>query len=302
MARAAEDAVLCKTFGLRGDIGSAEREPVYAFLLCARHRAETSAPGPQKSRLRRSIRLSSLPRVIIQHIARVLYVPQYVAEFDVFNDRFRDKIWFAPGALAKFVDHRLSDLAVTCLEFHKRDVLNSVRLLNPLKRTRTYIELKISNAWYGTTVRCGGVKLRCDCYDESAPDDREGEMVSVQVGGQHYYIPAFDHSWTWVSDPVIFGLLVDTIRGCVSFRMNGIDGPCLDNSNLDGFNDKTRTLISISGLPPNDVQSMQVTNDVQSMQVEVSSPPCPPSLRAAALKSPADHVLDGSLGAYDDED
>ena len=87
MALAIEDAVLCKTFGLRGDIGSAEREPVYAFLLCARHRAGTSAPGPQKSRLRRSIRLSSLPREIIQHIARVLYVPQYVAEFDAFNDR-----------------------------------------------------------------------------------------------------------------------------------------------------------------------------------------------------------------------
>ena len=295
MARATEDAVLCKTFGLRGDVGSAEREPVYAFLLCARHRAGTSAPGPQKSRLRRSIRLSSLPREIIQHIARVLYVPQYVAEFDAFNDRFRDKIWFAPGALANFVDHRLSDLAVTCLEFHKRDVLNSVRLLNPLKRTRTYIELKISKAWCGTTVRCGGVELRCDCYDEE--DDREGENVSMQVGVQQYYVPAFDHSWTWNSDPVIFGLLVDTIRGCVTFRVNGIDGPCLDNSNLDGFSDTTRTLVSISEFP-----SEFPSDDAPSMQVEVSSPPCPPSLRAVALKSPADHVLDGSLEAYDEED
>lgn len=292
MARATEDAVLCKTFGLRGDIGSAEREPVYAFLLCARarHRAGTSAPGPQKSRLRRSIRLSSLPREIIQHIARVLYVPQYVAEFDVFNDRFRDKIWFAPGALANFVDHRLSDLAVTCLEFHKRDVLDSVRLLNPLERTRTYIELKISKAWYGTGVRCGAVELRCDCYDEE--DDREGETrVSVQVGVQQYYVPAFDHSWTWISDPVIFGLLVDTIRGCVTFRVNGIDGPCLDNSNYTTTT--SRTLISVHDFP---------SDDVQSMQVEVSSPPCPPSLRAAALKSPADHVLDGSLEAYEEED
>ena len=292
MALAAEDAVLCKTFGLRGDIGSAEREPVYAFLLCARHRAGTSAPGPQKSRLRRSIRLSSLPPEIIQHIARVLYVPQYVAEFDVFNEHFiRDRIWFAPGALTNFVDHRLSDLAVTCLEFHKRDVLDSVRLLNPLERTRTYIELKISKAWYGTGVRCGGVEVRCDCYDEE--DDREGENVSVQVGVQQFYVPAFDHSWTWNSDPVIFGLLVDTIRGCVTFRVNGIDGPCLDNSNLDGFSDTSRTFISVHDFP---------SDDVQSMQVEVSSPPCPPSLRAAALKSPADHVLDGSLEHYYEED
>ena len=31
----------------------------------------------------------------------------------------------------------------------------------------------------------------------------------------------------WCDDPVTIGCLVDVVRGCVTFRLNGIDGPCV---------------------------------------------------------------------------
>ena len=40
-------------------------------------------------------------------------------------------------------------------------------------------------------------------------------------------VGAFVDNWTWCDEPVIIGCLVDVVRGCVTFRLNGIDGPCV---------------------------------------------------------------------------
>ena len=37
----------------------------------------------------------------------------------------------------------------------------------------------------------------------------------------------FADNWTWCHDPVIFGCLVDTVQGCVTFGLNGVTGPCV---------------------------------------------------------------------------
>ena len=102
-----------------------------------------------------------------------------------------------------------------------------------------------------------------------------------------------NEDWSWCEDPVIFGVLVDMNRGCVTFRLNAIDGPCVRFPNgfmlgADGVRIKMSEFpTDRKGTPP----------EGYSVVVTCATPPVPPSLIAAAANplTGAEHVAAGSM-------
>ena len=94
-----------------------------------------------------------------------------------------------------------------------------------------------------------------------------------------------------IEDPVVFGVLVDMVRGCVTYRLNGLDGPSMK------FPDYVRKArISVDRLP--------VAGDrVVPLVLSCATPPIPSSLRAAAANplTAKEHIAAGTLEDVSDE-
>ena len=285
------DAVRCQAVVPRSDIGKEERAAVYAFLLCPLR--QPSAPRRRQSaRLRTStLPLGRLPQDVILHIAQLAYEPRYVAEFEL----ERDKLWFAPGTLSRYADCPLSGLAITAVQFDRASVLDRVTLLRPIVNCLVYVELTASMVWYGTSFACkfGKTVLRLT-LDDQTEDDLRHISLGIDHDEHIYLVPSLDDSWTWCEDPLTVGLLVDTIRGCVTCRVNGRDGPCVRLNGSDWK--RTGVTVRISDFPSDEIPNLP-------FEVSVSSPPCPKSLmRAAAYPtSLIDLALDGVLVPFENE-
>ena len=88
---------------------------------------------------------------------------------------------------------------------------------------------------------------------------------------------------------VVFGALVDMDRGCVAFRLNGIDCPCVRFPASAEWREGVR--LTLSGLPDADPD-----DDTQRVVVSCRTPPAPPSLLAVANPLTAEgHLAGGTL-------
>ena len=87
---------------------------------------------------------------------------------------------------------------------------------------------------------------------------------------------------------VVFGVLVDMVRGCVTFRLNGINGPCVRFPNV---NWRLGVHLSVSHFP------IEPEHDPMQIVVSCATPPVPPSLLEAAANplTGAEHVAAGSM-------
>ena len=285
--------IRCKNLVRRCDVGAEERATVYAFLLCALRRPGRSSGVRTRRSPRSAISLRVLPQDVIQHIARLSHEPRYIAEFALEPDEsYAFEFGTALPQLTQ-LDCKISELAVTCLEFDDADTsLDSVMLKQPILQSRVYVELTLSSVWYGTTVSCrfqsnqpGGLILQ---FHDPSDGDGEGEAVQLVINGMRYDIPALADSWTWVDEPVAVGILVDLLRGCVTFRLNEAESLCVQLSESQSKWERTPMIIQCSEFP--DEQE-------QAIQTAVSSPPCPPSLlrTAAHPRSVSDLFDSGSL-------
>ena len=94
---------------------------------------------------------------------------------------------------------------------------------------------------------------------------------------------------------MIFGVLVDMNRGCVTFRLNAIDGPCVRFPNgfmlgADGVRIKMSEFpTDRKGTPPEEY----------SVVVACATPPVPPSLLQAAA-NPLDVFEHVAAGSFED--
>ena len=163
-------------------------------------------------------------------------------------------------------------------------------------------------AWYGTRlalVAADGVRSRLlrtvngkenkfpsdfaeeflgfqvDTHQSRPPADNpqdHPQLCFIKMNGTHLRIKSLsDDSWTWGEDPVVFGVLVDMVRGCVTFRLNGIDGPCVrfPNANWRGG-----VYISVSRFPKDPRHDQ--TGELMQVVASCATPPVPPSLLEAA--------------------
>ena len=81
-----------------------------------------------------------------------------------------------------------------------------------------------------------------------------------------------DRCWSWCADPVVFGVLVDMDRGCVTFRLNDMDGPCVRFPPTAQWREGVS--LTVDEFPREDTSPRVV--------ISCATPPAPPSLLAAA--------------------
>ena len=285
----APEILVCQTLVRRSDIGSEARAATYAFLLCATRSADSSAPSRRRSaRLRRSFALHRLPIDTIQHIARFAFEPRYVADFK----RDPRKSWCVDLQQIEALGCLVSDLALTCVSFHGCQALDRLSLARPIVNSRAFVEFTLSKAWYGTSIVCQYAKNKMMTMSLFCDEEEDGTLisehaVSIAVDNRRFKVPCFDGDWEWVLDDVTIGLLVDTIRGCVTFRLNDCDDQL--TLKLPGSDwRQTGITLHACGFPD------QASLEGAPMEVAVSSPPS--SLVCASVpKSVDEHMDDGSL-------
>ena len=211
--------------------------------------------------------LRILPREMIQRIARFAHRQGYLA------------CWAVGDVLATEVD--MTDLTY--------DHNNRLTMSRQLRSRVTYVEVTLRIAWYGTGLffTCRGLDL---------------DQFGIALGTGHYcYMRNLDRylrirscaarCWTWRQDPVVFGALVDMDRGCVTFRLNGTDCPCVRFPASAEWREGVR--LTVSGLPqPGGV-------DTKRAVVSCATPPVPPSLLAVAANplTAEGHLARGTLYA-----
>ena len=290
--------VLIKSIIRRRDVGSDERAATYAFLLCAARSARSSPPSQRRSarRQRSKLQLCRLPHDVIQHIARLAYASPYVAEFTTDWNRPWTFDYLLRNRLME-LDCRMSELAVTSVSFHGSESFNHLALARPIINSLVYLEFTLSIVWFGTCFYCqyGGSAMMLRFFmeedelgNELTGDPQDDARVGLFVDDQFYRVPTFGNNWSYHEYPVTVGLLVDTVRGCVTFHMNDIDGPCLPLGGSDWK--QSGVFVYVADF----VRSPSL--DDPPTEVTVSTPPCPPSLLRAAVPTSADeHTADASL-------
>lgn len=175
-------------------------------------------------RLRKGNPLRILPREMVLKIARLAHTPKFHASFVV------------DGEDAAAVDVR---------HFGNDDGYFSGGLVLRTRPIRTgvhYVEVRVGHSDYGTRVFFDGV--RPVGYFAPPVDWREGfgvELASNESDSLktllflndetenligHHIAALTSDSWVYDAE-VTFGVLVDMRRGCVTFRLNGVDGPCV---------------------------------------------------------------------------
>ena len=136
-------------------------------------------------------------------------------------------------------------------------------------------------------------------HDVQGRDVRD--ICFLRMNGRYFLIKSLSDSiWSWCEE-VVFGALVDTVRGCVTFRLNGVDGPCLflgaDWWGAEGVR------IELSDFPGPGWEN----GGPLPLIVSCATPPVPPSLLEAAANplTGAEHVAAGSMeydaDVYDSE-
>jgi hypothetical protein len=194
-------------------------------------------------RLAATSALRHLPQDVVQRIARFAHGAAYLPAFPIFGRREGDDAdtvrvhLDAEVSLPRLSQIKLAQLEASCLDVSVAHHTN-LRLTRPILRGAVYVEIEVSLGWYGMEVVCipggdesasFGVKL-----DEFGYSGSEGSIhhyvdntVIFKRGGWACGIETFDSAWDCLDEPIRFGFLVDMYRGCIWFRVNGRDGPCV---------------------------------------------------------------------------
>ena len=99
-------------------------------------------------------------------------------------------------------------------------------------------------------------------------------------------------SWSYCEAPVTIAVLVDMVRGCATFGVNGLAGPCVRFPPGGAWRSGVQILTTPGCFP------LTSTLDGGRLVVSCATPPTPPSMLAAAASQPmtvAEHLAAGSL-------
>ena len=229
--------------------------------------------------------LRLLPREIIDRIARLAHRDAYLASWSAGE---------TPTRRPTAVD--IGDLLNASELISGGELGSGVLTSRPIRSGVKYVEVTVSAAWYGTRlmlVDADGeefVGIQVDTHlshHANMPEDHP-QMCFIRMNGNYLWIKSLgDDSWTWCNEPVVFGVLVDMVRGCVTFGINGIDGPCVRFSSVSR---RGGVHIRVSHLPMD-------TSTPSEVVVSCATPPPPPSLLEAAANpfTGAEHIAAGSM-------
>ena len=262
---------------------------IYTFLGLAtlprfRGRARRARDGPRTRGARRvSNPLRLLPREIVTHIARFAYRAGYRAHWVSYGneDEAAVAIDVTGGAGGSFGQSATS-------------------LPSMYSGKTYYLEVSLAYAWWGTGLELmssGALpkRFRFLLNNTGAGDDhREGNVACFWPGPDHAMLSMSSlgvDSWSYVDAPVTMSVLVDMVRGCATFGLNGVAGPCM---RFTGDEWRGGVHIIARGFPTGDgIHPVSGTRCI----VACATPPTPPSMMAAASHpmTVSEHLAAGSL-------
>ena len=258
---------------------------IYTFLGLAslpRFRGR-GVDGPRTSGAANPLHL--LPREMVLHIARFAYRAGYRAH------------WVEFGTV--------DEVAVEV------DVSGTYQTdLSRMVSSKTYyVEVRFTYAWWGTGLNLHGVGPGPEGFQfvlDNNGDGGEDIAARRQTGhiaglerdpegnpnvGDILEMPSLGvDSWSYCQDPVTMSILVDLVRGCATFGLNGLAGPCVRFPAGGTWRDGVQVVAR--GFP----QSPMGVNGVRCI-VSCATPPTPSTMLAAASHpmTIADHLAAGSL-------
>ena len=159
-----------------------------------------------------------------------------------------------------------------------------------------YVEVRFAYAWWGTGLEILGVgSERFQCVLNN-----NGDGGATAYTGHIACFSSHDSgplsmsslgvdSWSYCRDPVTMSVLVDMVRGCATFGLNGLAGPCVRFP--AGGTWRRGVQVVARGFPPGSVL------DGSRCLVSCATPATPPSMLAAASHpmTVAEHLAAGSL-------
>mmetsp|Transcript_5223 Transcript_5223/g.15494 ORF Transcript_5223/g.15494 Transcript_5223/m.15494 type:complete len:290 (+) Transcript_5223:155-1024(+) len=209
-------------------------------------------------RLRRASPLRLLPLELIQLIARYAHKAEYWAAFRAVTPPAGEEITLSNEAMKTVTSFSsVRPWGATSFDLTNSTV-NEFVMIRDLLRGVHYVEIFIMRAWYGTrvTLTLGGssfMQLELG-MDESAEHMDSNIVVlncSENPGGPYRVAALGFDNWIWCAeddrDEVVLGFLVDMERGCVTFRLNGVDGPCVAFASTSSWRDGV--LLSVDDFP-----------------------------------------------------
>ena len=213
--------------------------------------------------------LRLLPREITDRIARLAHRDTYLASW-----------------VTEATDERLPT-ALDITQINSDDLI--MRMARPVRTGVEYVEITTTQAWYGTCIDFYGA----GAWDFHIQLGRRNhvEICLLWMNGTCSLIKSLsDGIWSWCEDPVVFGVLVDVVRGCMTIRLNGVDGECVRFPAGTEWGAPRGVSLRVGQFPENDVLA-------EPLIVSCATPPVPPSLLEAAANplSVPEHVAAGSF-------
>ena len=135
--------------------------------------------------------------------------------------------------------------------------------------------------------------IQLDTHQSHQADNPQDhpQLCFIKMNGTHLRIKSLgDDSWTWCEDPVVFGVLIDMVRGCVTLRLNGLDGPCV---RFPGVEWRSGVQVLVNEFPVAGV----INRYLPRTAISCATPPPPPSLLLVAEgpMTVEEHLAAGSL-------
>ena len=290
---------------VRSESRGLSKPAVYTFLGLAslpRFRGR-ARDGPRTRGARRAANpLRLLPREIVRHIARFAYRAGYRAYWVEFSNFFSDD---QPVQLS------IDEEVAVALDVTEQDSTSEtgetdwVAHLSPMVSGKTYyVEVRLTHAWWGTGLALLGLgqRFRFVLNNNGAGADmaarrRTGQIACFGPGpaNEMLSMPSLGvDSWSYCEAPVTMSVLVDLVRGCATFGLNGLAGPCVRFPPGSEWRDGVQIATSPGCIPMASVLGRSLGG---RCIVSCATPPTPPSMLAAASHpmTAAEHLAAGSM-------
>ena len=162
---------------------------------------------------------------------------------------------------------------------------------------------RLACAWWGTGLELLGLghKFRLLLNHNGAGVDMAAQRQTGHIacfgpgpGGEMLSMPSLGvDSWSYCEAPVTMSVLVDLVRGCATFGLNGLAGPCVRFSG-DAWRDGVQIATPPGCFPMAAVVGRSLGG---RCVISCATPPTPPSMLAAASHpmTVAEHLAAGSL-------
>ena len=280
---------------VRSEPRGLSKPAIYTFLGLAtlpRFRGR-ARDGPRTRGARRAANpLRLLPREIVQHIARFAYRAGYRAYWVEFHNH---------GRLVQLSNDEEVAVAIDLTERDPSEGADCKAFLSPMVLGKTYyVEVSLTCSWWGTGLELLGLGHKFRFVLNNNGDfntDETGQIACFWPGPAHVMLsmPSLGvDTWEYcevTAPPVTMSVLVDMVRGCATFGLNGLAGPCVRFPPGGAWRDGVQIVT-----PPGCLPIASVLDGGRSI-VSCATPPTPHWMLAAAShpRTVPEHLAAGSL-------